>query len=90
MFVLTGLIGGFGQGLICPALSTYFIDIIGGENKGLAISLYLAFFDIGMGFGSIFLGGYLTFTGTDGCISSQSCFSFWSVCCLLGRLLFPH
>ena len=56
MFVLTGLIGGFGQGLIFPALSTYFIDIIGRENKGLAISLYLAFFDIGMGFGSTFFG----------------------------------
>jgi MFS family permease len=56
MFVLTGLIGGFGQGLIFPALSTYFIDIMGRENKGLAISLYLAFFDIGMGFGSTFFG----------------------------------
>jgi MFS family permease len=56
MFVLTGLIGGFGQGLIFPALSTYVIDIMGRENKGLAISLYLAFFDIGMGFGSTFFG----------------------------------
>jgi MFS family permease len=56
MFVVTGLIGGFGQGLIFPALSTYFIDIMGRENKGLAISLYLAFFDIGMGFGSTFFG----------------------------------
>jgi MFS family permease len=56
MFVLTGLIGGFGQGLIFPALSTYIIDIMGRENKGLAISLYLAFFDIGMGFGSTFFG----------------------------------
>ncbi len=56
LFVLTGLIGGFGQGLIFPALSTYFIDIMGRENKGLAISLYLAFFDVGMGFGSTFFG----------------------------------
>lgn len=56
MFVLTGLIGGFGQGLIFPALSTYIIDIMGRENKGLAISLYLAFFDIGMGSGSTFFG----------------------------------
>jgi len=56
VFVLTGLIGGFGQGLIFPALSTYVIDIMGRENKGLAISLYLAFFDIGMGFGSTFFG----------------------------------
>jgi len=56
MFVLTGLIGGSAQGLIFPALSTYIIDILGRENKGLAISLYLAFFDIGMGFGSIFFG----------------------------------
>ena len=56
MFILTGIIGGFGQGLIFPAVTTYIIDILGRENKGLAISLYLAFFDIGMGFGSIFFG----------------------------------
>ena len=56
LFVLTGLIGGFGQGLIFPALSTYIIDILGRENKGLAISLYLALFDMGMGFGSAFFG----------------------------------
>lgn len=56
LFVLTGLIGGFGQGLIFPALSTYIIDILGRANKGLAISLYLALFDMGMGFGSAFFG----------------------------------
>jgi len=56
LFALTGFIGGFGQGLIFPALSTYIIDILGRKNKGLAISLYLAFFDIGMGFGSTFFG----------------------------------
>ncbi|MFQ6037123.1 MAG: MFS transporter [Candidatus Aminicenantales bacterium] len=56
MFVVTGLIGGFGQGLIFPALSTYIIDILGRENKGLAISLYLTFFDVGMGLGSVVFG----------------------------------
>ena len=56
VLILTGIIGGFGQGLIFPALTTYLIDILGRENKGLAISLYLAFFDIGMGFGSVFFG----------------------------------
>lgn len=56
MFLVAGFIGGFGQGLIFPALSTYIIDIFGRENKGLAISLYLAFFDVGMGFGSTFFG----------------------------------
>ncbi len=56
MFVLAGFIGGFGQGLIFPALSTYIIDILGQENKGLAISLYLTLFDIGMGVGSTFFG----------------------------------
>ena len=57
MFIFTGFIGGFGQGLVFPALSTYIIDILGHENKGLAISLYLTFFDIGMGVGSTFFGG---------------------------------
>jgi len=56
MFIIAGIIGGFGQGLIFPALTTYIIDILGRENKGLAISLYLAFFDVGMGFGSFFFG----------------------------------
>ena len=56
LFVLAGFIGGFGQGLIFPALSTYVIDILGKENKGFAISLYLTFFDIGMGFGPPLFG----------------------------------
>jgi MFS family permease len=56
MLIIAGIIGGFGQGLIFPALTTYIIDSLGRENKGLAISLYLAFFDIGMGFGSVFFG----------------------------------
>ena len=56
LFVLAGFIGGFGQGLIFPALSTYVIDILGKENKGFAISLYLTFFDIGMGLGPPLFG----------------------------------
>lgn len=56
LFVLAGFIGGFGQGLIFPALSTYVIDILGQENKGFAISLYLTFFDIGMGLGPPLFG----------------------------------
>lgn len=56
LFVLAGFIGGFGQGLIFPALSTYVIDILGQENKGFAISLYLTFFDVGMGFGPALFG----------------------------------
>lgn len=53
---LTGFVGGFGQGLIFPALSTYLIDFMGRKNKGLAISLYNSLFDAGMGLGSIFYG----------------------------------
>ncbi|MCR4396128.1 MAG: MFS transporter [Candidatus Saccharicenans sp.] len=53
---LTGFIGGFGQGLIFPALSTYLIDFLGRENKGLAISLYNSLFDVGMGLGSMLYG----------------------------------
>jgi MFS family permease len=56
MFILAGFIGGFGQGLIFPALSTYIIDIIGRENKGLALSLYLSLFDFGMGLGPPLFG----------------------------------
>jgi len=55
-FILVGFIGGLGQGLIFPALSTYVIDILGKENKGLALSLYLSLFDMGMGVGSPIFG----------------------------------
>ena len=56
LLVVTGFVGGLGQGLIFPALSTYVIDFLGRENKGLAISLYLSLFDVGMGIGSPFFG----------------------------------
>ena len=56
MFLVSGFVGGFGQGLIFPALSTYMIDVLGRENKGLALSLYLSLFDVGMGLGSPFFG----------------------------------
>jgi MFS family permease len=54
--LVSGFVGGLGQGLIYPALSTYIIDFLGRENKGLAISLYLSLFDVGMGIGSPFFG----------------------------------
>lgn len=53
---LSGFIGGLGQGLIFPALSTYLIDFMGRNNKGLAIGLYNSLFDVGMGLGSVFYG----------------------------------
>jgi len=56
LLVAAGCIGGFGQGLIFPALSTYIIDFLGRGNKGLAISLYLSLFDVGMGIGAPFFG----------------------------------
>lgn len=56
MLILTGFVGGLGQGLIFPALSTYIIDYLGRENKGLAISLYLSLFDVGMGLGAPLFG----------------------------------
>ena len=56
LLLITGFVGGLGQGLIFPALSTYIIDFLGRENKGLAISLYLSFFDLGMGLGSPVFG----------------------------------
>jgi MFS family permease len=56
LLILTGFVGGLGQGLIFPALSTYIIDFLGRGHKGLAISLYLSFFDVGMGLGSPVFG----------------------------------
>ena len=56
LLLVTGFVGGLGQGLIFPALSTYIIDFLGRENKGLAISLYNSLFDVGMGLGSPLFG----------------------------------
>ena len=56
LLIVTGFVGGLGQGLIFPALSTYIIDFLGRGNKGLAISLYNSLFDVGMGLGSPFFG----------------------------------
>jgi MFS family permease len=56
LLLVTGFVGGLGQGLIYPALSTYIIDFLGRENKGLAISLYNSLFDVGMGLGSPLFG----------------------------------
>jgi MFS family permease len=55
-FVMCGFVAGLGQGFIFPALSTYVIDFIGRENKGLALGLYLSLFDVGMGLGSPLFG----------------------------------
>ncbi len=56
LLIASGFVGGIGQGLIFPALSTYIIDFMGRRNKGLAISLYNSLFDVGMGLGSPFFG----------------------------------
>ena len=74
-FVLSGFLAGLGQGLIFPALSTYVIDFLGRENKGLALGLYLSLFDVGMGIGSPLFGwisdstGYRTMYVVAGCLS---------------------
>lgn len=56
IFILNGFIAGLGQGLIYPALCTYMIDFLGRANKGYALGLYSALFDVGMGLGSPFFG----------------------------------
>jgi MFS family permease len=74
-FVVSGFLAGLGQGLIFPALSTYVIDFLGRENKGLALGLYLSLFDVGMGLGSPLFGwisdatGYRTMYVIAGCLS---------------------
>jgi MFS family permease len=63
LLIGTAFLGGIGQGLIYPALSTYIIDFMGRANKGLAISMYNSLFDVGMGIGSPFFGWIADLTG---------------------------
>ena len=63
LYIAAGFIGGFGQGLIFPALSTYVIDVLGAANKGLAISIYLTLFDIGNGLGAPLFGAISDLSG---------------------------
>jgi MFS family permease len=56
LFLLSGFVAGFGQGLIFPALCTYIIDSLGLANKGLALSFYLSLFDVGMALGAPLFG----------------------------------
>jgi MFS family permease len=73
-FVISGFVAGLSQGLIFPALSTYVIDFLGHENKGLALGLYLSLFDVGMGLGSPLFGwisdiaGYRPMYAASGCL----------------------
>lgn len=63
LYIAAGFLGGFGQGLIFPALSTYVIDVLGAANRGLAISLYLTLFDIGNGLGGPLFGAVSDLSG---------------------------
>jgi MFS family permease len=63
LLIVTAFVGGVGQGLIFPALSTYIIDFMGRENKGLAISMYNSLFDLGMGIGAPVFGGIADLAG---------------------------
>jgi MFS family permease len=51
LLIVAGLIGGLGQGLIFPALSSLMVDLIGHHRRAFALSVYATCFEIGFGFG---------------------------------------
>lgn len=51
LLIIAGLIGGLGQGMIFPALSSLMIDLIGHHRRAFALSVYASCFEIGFGLG---------------------------------------
>ncbi len=51
LLIVAGLIGGLGQGLIFPALSSLMVDLIGHHRRAFALSVYTTCFEIGFGLG---------------------------------------
>lgn len=51
LLVIAGMIGGLGQGLIFPSLSSLMVDLIGHHRRAFALSVYASCFEIGMGLG---------------------------------------
>lgn len=51
LLVVAGLIGGLGQGMIFPALSSLMVDLIGHHRRAFALSVYTTCFEIGFGLG---------------------------------------
>jgi len=51
LLVIAGLLGGLGQGLIFPSLSSLMVDLIGHHRRAFALSVYTTCFEIGFGLG---------------------------------------
>jgi len=51
LLIIAGLIGGLGQGMIFPALSSLMVDLIGHHRRAFALSVYASCFEIGFGLG---------------------------------------
>lgn len=56
MFLLSGVLYGFGFGAIFPALQTWCIDLVEEHEHEHAMAAFFNFFDLGIGGGSIILG----------------------------------
>lgn len=62
MFFVSGVLAGFGAGMVMPTISTMTMNIVEAHNRGKANATVMTALDVGMGAGAFVLGIVLQYT----------------------------